>query len=184
MSFLHGLVPSKMPNNGYTKNKARVYKLNFTTLDSMIKMEPSRIFDILSFQVEKNPLKNCLNDKRDGIWESLSVKKYFESVNQVSAALVAMGVKSQDKIALITTNNRSEWSILDMAILQTGAITVPLYPNISCKDYKYILNHSESLFCFVSDQQIYDKVSSVKTEVECIKEIYSFDEIEGCKNWS
>jgi long-chain acyl-CoA synthetase len=150
----------------------------------MIKIEPSRIFDFLSIQVEKHPLENCLNDKLGGIWKSLSTKKYFESVNQVSAALVAMGVKSQDKIALISTNNRSEWSILDMAILQTGAITVPLYPNISPKDYKYILNHSESQFCFVSDQQIYDKVSSVKSEVEGMKEIYSFDEIEGCKNWS
>ena len=150
----------------------------------MNKMEPSRIFDILSFQVENHPLEKCLNDKRNGMWESLSTKKYFEYVNHISSALIAMGVKPQDKIALISTNNRSEWSIMDMAILQTGAITVPLYPNISPKDYKYILNHSESVLCFVSDQQIYDKVSSVKTQIKGMKEIYSFDEIEGCKNWS
>ena len=150
----------------------------------MIKMEPSRIFDILSFQVENHPLEKCLIDKRNGMWESLSTKKYFEYVNHISSALIAMGVKPQDKLALISTNNRSEWSIMDMAILQTGAITVPLYPNISPKDYKYILNHSESILCFVSDQQIYDKVSSVKTQIKGMKEIYSFDEIEGCKNWS
>ena len=150
----------------------------------MIKMEPSRIFDILSFQVENHPLEKCLIDKRNGMWESLSTKKYFEYVNHISYALIAMGVKPQDKIALISTNNRSEWSIMDMAILQTGAITVPLYPNISPKDYKYILNHSESILCFVSDQQIYNKVSSVKTQIKGMKEIYSFDEIEGCKNWS
>ncbi|MBT3444161.1 MAG: AMP-binding protein, partial [Flavobacteriaceae bacterium] len=147
-------------------------------------MEPSRIFDILSFQVENHPLEKCLIDKRNGMWESLSTKKYFEFVNHISSALIAMGVKPQDKLALISTNNRSEWSIMDMAILQTGAITVPLYPNISPKDYKYILNHSESVLCFVSDQQIYDKVSSVKTQIKGMKEIYSFDEIEGCKNWS
>jgi long-chain acyl-CoA synthetase len=150
----------------------------------MIKMEPSRIFDILSFQVENHPLEKCLIDKRNGMWESLSTKKYFEYVNHISSALIAMGFKPQDKLALISTNNRSEWSIMDMAILQTGAITVPLYPNISPKDYKYILNHSESVLCVVSDQQIYDKVSSVKTQIKGMKEIYSFDEIEGCKNWS
>ena len=147
-------------------------------------MTPSRIFDILSFQVKSCPMDSCLNDKRNGKWKALSTQKYFESVNHVSAALIEMGVKPQDKIALISTTNRSEWSIMDMAILQLGAITVPLYPNISSNDYKYILNHSESIFCFVSDQQIYDKVFSVKSEVKELREIFSFDKIEGCKNWS
>ena len=73
---------------------------------------------------------------------------------------------------------------MDMAILQVGAITVPLYPNISSKDYEYILNHSESIFCFVSDHQIYDKVFSVKSQVKNLRDIYAFDQIEGCKNWS
>ena len=57
------------------------------------------------------------------------------------------------------------------------------YPNISSNDYKYILNHSESILCVVSDQQIYDKVFSVKSQVKELREIYSFDIIEGCKNW-
>lgn len=146
-------------------------------------MTPSRIFDILSIQVESHPLEKCLSDKRNGCWESISTQKFFESVNYVSAALIEMGVKPHDKIALISTTNRSEWSILDMSILQVGAISVPLYPNISSNDYKYILNHSESILCFVSDREIYDKVFSVKSEINEVSEIYSFDKIEGCKNW-
>ena len=91
-------------------------------------MTPSRIFDILSLQAENRPNDKCLNDKKNGEWKSISTQKYFESVNFISAALIEMGVKPQDKIALISTTNRSEWSIMDMAILQLGAITVPLYP--------------------------------------------------------
>ena len=147
-------------------------------------MMPSRIFDILSVQAKNSPNDKCLNDKINGEWKSISTQKYFESVNFISVALIEMGVKPQDKIALISTTNRSEWSIMDMAILQLGAITVPLYPNISSKDYEYILNHSESIFCFVSDHQIYDKVFSVKSKVKNLREIYAFDRIEGCKNWS
>ena len=147
-------------------------------------MIPSRIFDILSVKAENRPNDKCLNDKRNGEWKSISTHKYFESVNFISASLIEMGVKPQDKIALISTTNRSEWSIMDMAILQLGAITVPLYPNISSKDYEYILNHSESIFCFVSDHQIYDKVFSVKSQVKNLRDIYAFDQIEGCKNWS
>ena len=147
-------------------------------------MTPSRIFDILSIQVETHPLDKCLSDKRNGKWKSLSTQKYYESANLISAALIEMGVKPQDKIALISTTNRSEWSIMDMAILQVGAVSVPLYPNISSNDYKYILNHSESVLCFVSDQEIYDKVFSIESEVKGLRDIYAFDPIQGCKNWS
>ena len=146
-------------------------------------MQPSRIFDILSIVVQENPLERCLIDKRNGVWKSLSTEKFFEFANYISSALLAMGVEPRDKIALISTNNRSEWSIIDMAILQIGAISVPLYPNISSKDYKYILNHSESVYCFVSDQDLYKKVISVKKEVKGLKEIYCFDKLEDCKNW-
>ena len=171
-----------MQRGGLTKKNKANY-LNLTTLGKKLTMTPSRIFDILSIQVESHPLEKCLSDKRNGCWESISTQKFFESVNYVSAALIEMGVKPHDKIALISTTNRSEWSILDMSILQVGAISVPLYPNISSNDYKYILNHSESILCFVSDREIYDKVFSVKSEINEVSEIYSFDKIEGCKNW-
>ena len=171
-----------MQRGGLTKNNKANF-LNLTTLGKKLTMTPSRIFDILSIQVESHPLEKCLSDKRNGCWESISTQKFFESVNYVSAALIEMGVKPHDKIALISTTNRSEWSILDMSILQVGAISVPLYPNISSNDYKYILNHSESILCFVSDREIYDKVFSVKSEINEVSEIYSFDKIEGCKNW-
>lgn len=147
-------------------------------------MKPSRIFDILKIQLENTPIENCLNDKKAGVWKSVSTGQFFESAQLVGAALIEMGVKPQDKIAIISTNNRSEWSIMDMAILQVGAVSVPLYPNISAKDYEYILNHSESQYCFVSDQALYEKVFSVKNEAKGLKGIFSFDEIEGCKNWS
>ena len=171
-----------MQRGGLTKNNKANF-LNLTTLGKKLTMTPSRIFDILSIQVESHPLEKCLSDKRNGCWESISTQKFFKSVNYVSAALIEMGVKPHDKIALISTTNRSEWSILDMSILQVGAISVPLYPNISSNDYKYILNHSESILCFVSDREIYDKVFSVKSEINEVSEIYSFDKIEGCKNW-
>ena len=171
-----------MQRGGLTKNNKANF-LNLITLGKKLTMTPSRIFDILSIQVESHPLEKCLSDKRNGCWESISTQKFFKSVNYVSAALIEMGVKPHDKIALISTTNRSEWSILDMSILQVGAISVPLYPNISSNDYKYILNHSESILCFVSDREIYDKVFSVKSEINEVSEIYSFDKIEGCKNW-
>lgn len=173
-----------MQNNGLSTLNNKLLKVILFILGPLIDMEPTRIFDILHLQAENFPIDNCLNDKRGGKWKALSTLEYLESVNSVSYALIKMGVKPQDKIALISTNNRSEWSIMDMAILQVGAVTVPIYPNISAKDYQYILNHSESSYCFVSDEALFEKVNSIRDTTQGMKEIYCFDKIKACKNWT
>jgi long-chain acyl-CoA synthetase len=95
-----------------------------------------------------------------------------------------IGVQKNDKIAIISTNNRTEWNVMDIGILQTGAQTIPIYPTISEEDYEYILNHSESIYCFVSDEEVLKKVNAIKKNVSSLKEVYSFNSIEGCKNWT
>ena len=147
-------------------------------------MKLTRIFDILTVQVEKNPIKKCLSMKKNGEWEATSTHEFLNKANQISSAFLELGVKPQDKIALITSANRTEWSIVDIGILQFGGITVPLYPTISSADYEYILNHSESTYCIVSDKEIYHKVSSIKDKVKGLKDIYSFERIDNCKHWS
>ena len=126
---------------------------------------------------------NVLNTKYNGKWQSLSTHDYNLKANYISSSLISMGVKPGDKIAMISSNNRSEWSIIDMGLSQIGAINVPLYPTITSKDYLYILNHSECKYCFVSDLEVYEKVFAVKEQVKSLKNIYSFDNIEKCSNW-
>lgn len=146
-------------------------------------MNPTRIFEILDHQLKNNPLECCLSTKKNGLWINKSTLEFYEMVNQITFALLKLGVKPNEKIALISSTNRTEWSVIDMGILQLGAITVPLYPNISSNDYEFILNHSESTYCFVSDKEIYLKLASIKKNVKGLKGIYSFDKISGCKNW-
>jgi long-chain acyl-CoA synthetase len=67
-----------------------------------------------------------------------------------------MGIKKNDKIAVISSSNRTEWNIMDIGILQTGAQNVPIYLQ-SQDDYEYILNHSGAIYCFVSDAEILKK---------------------------
>ena len=145
---------------------------------------PTRLFDFLSYQLKHRPLDRALNTKYNGEWKSTSSAEYASSANLISAAFLNLKIKPQDKIAMISSNNRSEWCIIDIGILQAGAINVPIYPTISENDYEYILNHSESKYCFVSDQEVYDKVIAIKKNVKNLIEIYSFDDIPGCKNWT
>ena len=145
---------------------------------------PTRIFDFLSYQLKQRPLDRALNTKYNGEWKSTSTAEYASSADLMSAAFLNLKIKPQDKVAMISSNNRSEWCIVDVGILQAGAVNVPIYPTISQNDYEYILNHSESKYCFVSDQEVYDKVMAIKKNVKNLIEIYSFDDIPGCKNWT
>ena len=144
----------------------------------------TRLFDFPYYQQETYALPVALATKKNGVWEKTSSQEYIAKANAVSRALLRIGVQKDDKIALITSNNRTEWNIMDIGILQTGAQNVPIYPTISEEDYEYILNHSGSIYCFVSDDEVYQKVKSIQANVPTLKEVYSFNEIPGCKHWS
>ena len=145
-------------------------------------MKPTRLFDFLNYQKQNNPLKKCLNTKYSSKWKSLSTEAFYEKVQQLTSSLLKMGVKKGDKIALISTNNRTEWCIVDLAVLQLGAVTVPIYPTITAKEYEYILNHSESIFCFISDVEIFYKLNSILKNTKKLKDVFSFDSIENCRS--
>ncbi|MHC0441466.1 AMP-dependent synthetase/ligase [Flavobacterium sp. 3-210] len=144
----------------------------------------TRLFDFPYYQQETYNLPVALATKKNGVWEKTSSQEYIAKANAISRALLRMGIQKDDKIALITSNNRTEWNIMDIGVLQTGAQTVPIYPTISEEDYEYILNHSGSMYCFVSDEEVLHKVNLIKANVPTLKEVYSFNEIPGCKHWS
>ena len=144
----------------------------------------TRLFDFPYYQLENHPLDKCLVTKYDGKWVATSTQEYIDQSNTMSRALLRLGVKPKDKIALISMSNRTEWNIMDIGILQLGAQTVPIYPTISEEDYAYILNHSEATYCFISCSEVYKKIKSIQNQVPKLKAVYSFDKLSDCENWS
>ena len=144
--------------------------------------EITRIFDFPYYQLEKYNLTDALVTKYGDKWISTSTKEYIEKANAISRGLIRLGVKKDDKIAVISTTNRTEWNICDIGVLQTGAQNVPIYPTISKEDYEYVLNHSEAIYCFVSDETILEKLNQIKGNTK-LKEVYTFNEVSGEKNW-
>lgn len=142
-----------------------------------------RLFDFAYHQLENFPIEDALTTKQNGVWKKTSTQEYVDKANFVSRGLLRMGIKPNDKIAIISTNNRTEWHIMDVGILQIGAQNVPIYPTISETDYEYILNHCEATICFVSDDEVLKKLNTIKHNVPTLKEVFSFNAIEGCTNW-
>ena len=146
--------------------------------------EITRLFDFPYYQLEKFNLKKSLVTKYNGEWIATSTQEYIDKANAISRALLRLGVQPNDKIALISMSNRTEWNIMDIGILQLGAQNVPIYPTISEEDYEYVLNHSEAKYVFVSCEEVFNKVNAVKANTPHLKDVYSFDVLGNCKNWS
>jgi len=137
-------------------------------------MEVTRLFDLLSHYKEIKPNQDvALAYKRNGEWKKYSLDDYINQANYVSAGLLKLGVKKGDKIAIISSN-RPEYNILDMGIMQIGAIPVPIYPTISASDYNYILNHAEIKYVFSEGEDLLRKIESILPTVPTLKGIYTF----------
>ncbi len=146
-------------------------------------IEITRLFDFPYYQQETYNLKKAFTTKYNGKWESISTQEYIDKANTISRGLLRLGVQPNDKIAVISTNNRTEWNICDIGILQTGAQNVPIYPTISKEDYEYVLNHSEATYCFVSDKTILEKLNQIKGNTK-LKEVFTFEDIANEKSWN
>ncbi|WBX72651.1 AMP-dependent synthetase/ligase [Tenacibaculum pacificus] len=146
-------------------------------------IEITRLFDFPYYQQEAYNLEKAFTTKYNGHWESISTIEYIDKANTISRGLLRLGVQPNDKIAIISTNNRTEWNICDIGILQTGAQNVPIYPTISKEDYEYVLNHSEATYCFVSDKTILEKLNQIKGNTK-LKAVFTFEDIENEKSWN
>lgn len=146
-------------------------------------MELQRTFDLLdnllSICPEKDDILAC---KEKGSWVKYSVRDYVSQVENTSYGLIALGLKKGDMVVTIS-NNRPEWNIMDMALSQAGIIHVPIYPTISEDDYNYILNNCEPRLLIVSDKSLFDKLKPIADKVNSILAIFSYNEIEGVRNW-
>lgn len=145
---------------------------------------PTRLFDFPHYQLATKPLDDAIANKLDGKWKTISTQEYVDSAAHIASALIEKGIQPGDKVALISANNRFEWNIMDIGILQAGAIDVPMYPTASEDDYAYIFNDASVKMCFVSNKELYDKVIHVQPQCEHLKEVYIFDQEAGIPNWN
>lgn len=153
-------------------------------------MNTKRLFDAVTHQLENFPKNDMLAAKENGKWKTYSTKQVADTVNQLSAGLVSLGVKandftpeSSDKIAIIS-NNRPEWVFTDLAVQQVGGILVPVYPTTNPNELAFILNDAAVKFIFVSSEDLLLKVQSIIDKVPSIQGIYTFDTIAGAKHWT
>ena len=153
-------------------------------------MEIKRLFDCIEYQLSTSPKDDMLVAKVKGVWKPYSTKEVQQTVNALSAGLLKLGVSGNDmtaegadKIGIIS-NNRPEWVFTDMAVQQTGAILVPVYPTTNPMELEFVLKDAAVKFMFVSSEDLLQKVKSLQERLPSLQHIYTFDEIEGADHWT
>lgn len=147
-------------------------------------MEITRLFDLMYHFEEAFPKKDALAGKENGVWNKYSTQQYIEIATSLSYGLMQLGIKKGDRIATITYN-RPEWNFLDMAIMQIGAVHVPIYPTISESDYQYILHHAEVKMVFTAGWELLRKIEHLLPSIPSLNEkemVYTFKDLRGHKH--
>ena len=108
-------------------------------------------------------------------WESYSWNEFLDLVRKTSAALLNLGLKKQENVAIFS-QNKVEWSIADLGIMGTGAVTVPIYATNTTGQAKYIIEEAEIRFVFVGDEDQYQKALEIYSDSEStIEKIVVFE---------
>jgi long-chain acyl-CoA synthetase len=142
-----------------------------------------RLFEVPDHQLKNYPNSAMFVTKTAGIWVPISTSEFIDRTINVARGLISMGIQAGDRIA-VASSNRLEWNILDIAVQKSGAILVPLYPNISENDYRFILNDCAAKICIVSNQELADKISNIRGDVTSLEHLFSFDKLESVPHWS
>jgi long-chain acyl-CoA synthetase len=146
-------------------------------------MEIKRVFDILDKLKTYAPKKDILNSKVNKQWVSCSVDEFIDHTNYVSSALLHLGLKANDKVAIMAAN-MPQWNFVDYGSQQVAMPTTPIFPTVSNDDLKYILNHSEAKIIFISDRSVWQKLASMDKDLPHLKYVFSFNPVEGVKPFS
>ena len=151
--------------------------------------QPHRLFDCIAEQLKNGGKESMFAAKEGGQWRKYPAAEVKGITDQLSAGLLASGysgsdmsLEGRDKIAILA-KNRPEWMFLDLAVQQTGAVLVPLYPTIHINDLEFVLNDAQVKAVFVNDEDLFRKVQHVRARVSSIREIYSFEHVEGALHW-
>ncbi len=117
---------------------------------------------------------NAMRYKSGGTWQAITYGELGEKIQQVSNALIALGIQSGDMVGIFS-QNCPEWAMADFGILGAGAVTVPIYATNTAEQAEYIVRDADMKAIFVGDADQLAKVQSFAAKYADLKTIVIFD---------
>ncbi len=117
---------------------------------------------------------DALAYKIDNAWQYLNGIEVVEKVKRIAMGLAALGVQAGDRVAIIS-ENRPEWSFVDLAILSLRAVNVPIYTTQAVEQIRFILENSGAKMLFVSGKKLWKHAENAIQSVERLEKLIFFD---------
>jgi long-chain acyl-CoA synthetase len=137
-------------------------------------VEIHKLTDILDDLERSHREEALLRFKRDGVWVDISTVEFVETVRHLSLGLATLGLGQGDRVAILS-ENRPEWTAFDHAVLNLGAVTVPIYSTLLADQARYILDDSQARALVVSTPDQLEKVAPVLDSLPCLEHLIVMD---------
>jgi long-chain acyl-CoA synthetase len=144
--------------------------------DFYLKLVKNTIGHLLLYRIEQTPHKKAVGFIRNSRIVTFSFQQYKSQVEALSLALIKKGIINQDKVCILS-HTRIEWNLFDLAILCSGAITVPIYPTYDTEDISYILKHSQAKMVILENEEQFLKTFKTLELLPDLKFIISIEEL-------
>ncbi len=141
---------------------------------SQLTLPPASLPALCLAAIERHAKPDALNQKHDGQWLHTSAETFIERVRCIALGLAELGVKAGDRIALLS-ENRPEWSIVDLAILSLGAINVPIYTTQAVEQVRFILEDSGARMIFISGRKVFRHARAAIETIEQLEQKIFFE---------
>ncbi|MGG3468347.1 long-chain fatty acid--CoA ligase [Neobacillus pocheonensis] len=120
-------------------------------------MKANNLVEMVANTANRLSDKHAFLWKRNGPYQGVSYHSFWEKVKHLAAGLVHLGIKRNDKVAILSENN-PYWPVADVAIMSLGAITVPIHTPLPHDQIDYILQHADCKFIFVQNEKYLNKI--------------------------
>ena len=136
-------------------------------------------FCLESFRRNNKP--DALAYKLDDVWHKISGPEAIDRVKRIALGLSKLGVRAGDRIAIIS-ENRPEWSLVDLAILSLRAVNVPIYTTQAVEQIRFILENSGARMLCVSGKKLFKHAEEAIRSVERLERLIFFEKDEMPEN--
>ena len=138
-------------------------------------MDFQRLFDILPYQEKRYAQKAAVLEKDKLKWKAYSTQKCLEKIQRISAKLIDLGLERGDKAALLVHCGSPNWLFMDLALQQIGVIVVPVHATSKKNELLYILKDAAVKIAIVSNEDLFQKILSVKENVLSLQKLLRLD---------
>ena len=142
----------------------------------------SDVIEYIDMSIDNPSYLNYLEDTQ---WKSISSNEFVHMVHALASAFEKRGVKQGTCVAIISDSSPF-WLVVDYALQCLGAVSVPIFANISSENLNYELEDAKIKYVYIASQEKYEQLEPHLSEMKLVlvKDITASGEnIEHFKNF-